>query len=158
MQSLEMQEALERLAEHDGGRRLLQLALRSIEAGDHELVSGCWTRKGDAGCLFQHAYWQGVSDGMFADDGRARAWVSGVAGAGAYHRVIDVIAAFDQHARAEYAVERRRFGPPELDRSAGASGWPRCSSRCSGAGGSAVLDPARADRLDHSAGLDLPAP
>ena len=58
---LEMREALERLAEHDGGRRLLQLSLRSIEAGDHELVSGCWTRKGDAGCLFQHAYWQGVA-------------------------------------------------------------------------------------------------
>src|SRR5256885_16717258 len=83
MHDVAMRESLERLAEHDGGRRLLQLALRSIEAGDHDLVSGCWTRKGDAGCLFQHAYWQGVADGMFADDGRARAWVSGVAGAGA---------------------------------------------------------------------------
>jgi hypothetical protein len=41
--------------------------------------------------------------------------VSGVAGR-EYHRVIDVIAAFDRLARAEYAVERRRFGPPELDR------------------------------------------
>jgi hypothetical protein len=115
-QELEMREALERLAETDGGRRLLQLSLRSIEAGDHELVSGCWTRKGDAGCLFQHAYWQGVADGVFADDGRVRAWVSGVAGRQAYHRVIDVIAAFDRLARAEYAVEQRRFGPPELDR------------------------------------------
>jgi hypothetical protein len=113
---LEMREALERLAEHDGGRRLLQLSLRSIEAGDHELVSGCWTRKGDAGCLFQHAYWQGVNDGVFADDGHVRAWVSGVAGKHAYGRVIDVIAAFDQLARAEYAVERPRFGPPVLDR------------------------------------------
>ena len=42
--------------------------------------------------------------------------MSGVAGPHAYHRVIDVIAAFDRLARAEYAVERRRFGPPELDR------------------------------------------
>jgi hypothetical protein len=115
-QELEMREALERLAQHDGGRRLLQLSLRSIEAGDHELVSGCWTRKGDAGCLFQHAYWQGVADGVFADDGRARHWVSGVAGKQAYGRVIDVIAAFDQLARAEYAVARPRFGPPVLDR------------------------------------------
>ena len=115
-QELEMREALERLAETDGGRRLLQLSLRSIEAGDHELVSGCWTRKGDAGCLFQHAYWQGVADGVFADDGKARAWVSGVAGPKSYGRVIDVIAAFDRLARAEYAVERRRFGPPVLDR------------------------------------------
>jgi hypothetical protein len=113
---VEMRAALERLAQHDGGRRLLQLALRSIESGDHELVSGCWTQKGDAGCLFQHAYWQGVTDGVFAADGHARAWVSGVAGADAYHRVIDVIAAFDRLARTEYAVKRRRFGPPELDR------------------------------------------
>jgi hypothetical protein len=108
MHELAMRESLERLAEHDGGRRLLQLALRSIERGDHELVSGCWTRKGDAGCLFQHAYWQGVADGVFADDGRARAWVTGVAGRHAYHRVIDVIAAFDRLARAEYAVELDR--------------------------------------------------
>jgi len=114
-EELQMREALAQLAEHDGGRRLLQLALRSIESGDHELVSGCWTRDGDAGCLFQHAYWQGVSEGVFADDGRARAWVTGVAGS-SYHRVIDVIAAFDRLARAEYAVARRRFGPPELDR------------------------------------------
>ena len=115
MHEATMRESLERLAEHDGGRWLLQLALRSIERGDHELVSGCWTQKGDAGCLFQHAYWQGVEEGVFADDGRARAWVSGVAGKD-YGRVIDVIAAFDRLARAEYAVERRRFGPPELDR------------------------------------------
>ncbi|HEY3764566.1 MAG TPA: hypothetical protein VGL44_05370 [Gaiellales bacterium] len=115
MHELQMRESLERLAETDGGRRLLQLSLRSIEAGDHDLVSGCWTRKGDAGCLFQHAYWQGVADGVFADDGRARDWVSGVAGPQAFHRVIDVIAAFGRLARAEYAVGKRRFGPPELD-------------------------------------------
>jgi len=118
MHDVAMRESLGRLAEHDGGRRLLQLALRSIERGDHELVSGCWTRKGDAGCLFQHAYWQGVEEGVFADDGRARAWVTGVAGPRGYHRVIEVIAAFDRLARAEYAVEQRRFGPPELDREA----------------------------------------
>ena len=115
MHEVPMRESLERLAEHDGGRRLLQLALRSIERGDHELVSGCWTRKGDAGCLFQHAYWQGVAEGVFADDGRARAWVTGVAGRQAYHRVIDVIAAFDRLARTEYALDRRRFRPPVLD-------------------------------------------
>jgi len=113
---VQLRDSLERLAEHDGGRRLLQLALRGIESGDHELVSGCWTLRGDAGCLFQHAYWQGVSDGVFAEDGRARAWVSGVAGPHAYHRVIDVIAAFDRLARAEFAIRRRRLGPPVLDR------------------------------------------
>ena len=115
-EEINLREALGRLAATPGGRRLLQLSLRGIESGGHELASGCWTGKGDAGCLFQQAYWQGVSDGVFDDDGRVRAWVSGVAGAGAYHLVIDVIAAFDALARAEFVLERRRFGPPVLDR------------------------------------------
>lgn len=115
-EEVELRAALGRLAEHDGGRRLLQLALRGIESGTRELVSGCWTRKGDAGCLFQHSYWQGVAEGVFEDDGHVRAWVSGVAGPRAYHLVIDVIAAFDGLARAQFALEHRRFGPPVLDR------------------------------------------
>lgn len=112
----QLRQALEALAQHDGGRRLLQLGLRSLEAGDRELVSGCWTRHGDAGCLFQHAYWQGVEEGLFGAHHHARAWVSGVAGQAAYHHVIDVIAAFDRLARAEYAITVRRVGPPVLDR------------------------------------------
>ena len=60
-----LRDALGRLAATPGGRRLLQLSLRGIETGGHELASGCWTGKGDAGCLFQQAYWQGVSDGVF---------------------------------------------------------------------------------------------
>jgi hypothetical protein len=119
-----LREALGLLAATPGGRRLLQLSLRGIESGGHELASGCWTGKGDAGCLFQQAYWQGVSDGVF-DDGRVRAWVSGVAGAGAYHLVIDVIAAFDELARAEFVLERRRAAgarPPQVaDRRVGRS-------------------------------------
>jgi len=112
----DLREALERLADDDGGRRLLQLSLRGIESDGRELVSGCWTRKGDAGCLFQHAYWQGVAEGAFADDGQARASVSGVAGRDAYHLVIDVIAAFDVLAKAQFAVATRLLRPPELDR------------------------------------------
>jgi hypothetical protein len=105
---------LDTLAGSDRGRELLQLSLRSISSGQRQLTAGCWTDHGIAGCLFQHAYWQGVADGVFADDGHARAWVSGVAGKD-YDRVIDVIAAFDKLARAEYAVEQRRFRPPVLD-------------------------------------------
>ncbi len=112
----ELRDALRRLAGCDGGRRLLQLALRGLESGTRELVSGCWTRKGDAGCLFQHSYWQGVEEGVFDDDGRVRAWVSGVAGPQAYHLVIDVIAAFDRLAKTQFVLQRRRFGPPVLDR------------------------------------------
>ena len=63
-------------------------------------------------------YWQGVAEGVFEDDGKARAGVSGVAGKEHYHQVIDVIAAFDRLARAEYAQGSRRFGPPDLDRTA----------------------------------------
>ncbi len=111
----DLRESLARLAERDGGRRLLQLSLRGIESGDHELVSGCWTRDGDAGCLFQQAYWQGVEDGVFDEDGQVRAWVSGVAGRDSYHLVIDVIAAFDALSRAEFAIEPRRLRPPLLD-------------------------------------------
>jgi hypothetical protein len=55
---------------------------------------------------------------VFEDDGKARAWVSGVAGRAEYHRVIDVIAAFDRLARAQYARSGRRLGPPDLDRPA----------------------------------------
>ena len=112
----DLRDALARLAERDGGRRLLQLSLRGIESGDHELVSGCWTSDGDAGCLFQQAYGQGVADGVFDEDGQVRAWVSGVAGRDSYHLVIDVIAAFDDLSKAEYAIELRRLRPPILDR------------------------------------------
>jgi hypothetical protein len=114
-EELDLRQALANLAQHDGGRRLLQLSLRGLESGDRELVAGCWTHRGDAGCLFQHAYWQGVTEGQFADDGQARAWVSGVAGQDAYHRVIDVIAAFDGLAKSQFALERRRLRPPVLD-------------------------------------------
>jgi|SRR5436190_10476138 len=111
----DLRESLERLADHEGGRRLLQLSLRGIESDGRELTSGCWTHKGDAGCLFQHAYWQGVAEGAFADDGQVRAWVSGVAGRDAYHLVIDAIAAFDALARAQFALAVHWLRPPDLD-------------------------------------------
>jgi hypothetical protein len=94
--------ALQDLAELDGGRRLLQLAVRGLETESAELDAGCWTRRGDAGCLFQHAYWQGVREGAFDDDGDARAWVSRVAGRDGWPRVIDAIDAFDRLARTSY--------------------------------------------------------
>ena len=115
MHDVAMRESLERLAEHDGGRRLLQLALRSIERGDHDLVSGCWTRKGDAGCLFQHAYWQGVREGVFADRGRPGDWIGGFVGSGDYGIVIRTIDSFDRLAKAKHAdVNRRRLLPDRV--------------------------------------------
>ena len=114
----DLRAALVRLAELDGGRRLLQLAVRGLERGDAELEAGCWRRDGDAGCLFQHSYWEGVGSGAFADDDDARAWVSRVAGRDGWMRVIDVIAAFDALARAQYRTVPRRLGPARLDRAA----------------------------------------
>lgn len=114
----DLQTALERLAEHEGGRRLLQLSLRGIEAEGAQLGAGCWARRGDAGCLFQHAYWQGVREGTFDDDGDARAWVSRVAGQDGWPRVIDAIDAFDTLARTHYRTGPRSRIPgrgPSLD-------------------------------------------
>ena len=116
MHDVAMRESLERLAEHDGGRRLLQLALRSIERGDHELVSGCWTQKGDAGCLFQHAYWQGVEEGVFADEGRPGDWIGSFVGSGDYGIVIRAIEAFDLLAKNHHSdIRQRRVLPDRVD-------------------------------------------
>jgi hypothetical protein len=117
----DLRAALARLAELEGGRRLLQLAVRGLERGDAQLDAGCWRRRADAGCLFQHSYWEGVRTGAFAADEDARAWVSRVAGEEGWTRVIDVIAAFDALARAEYrTLPRGRLVPParRLDRGA----------------------------------------
>src|SRR5437868_6451444 len=64
-----LREDLATLAASDDGRRLLQLGLRSIARGEREVTAGCWIKRGDAGCLFQHAYWEGVREGIFADKG-----------------------------------------------------------------------------------------
>jgi hypothetical protein len=60
---------LRALAAEERGRALLQLALRGIQGSGHGLTIGCWVRPGGgvAGCVFQHAYWQGVAEGTFAD-------------------------------------------------------------------------------------------
>lgn len=55
------------LASEERGRLLLQLALRGIQESGHGLTIGCWVKPGGgvAGCVFQHAYWQGVAEGTF---------------------------------------------------------------------------------------------
>ncbi|MDX6592990.1 MAG: hypothetical protein QOJ13_2186 [Gaiellales bacterium] len=97
-----LRERLSGLAENERGRGLLQLSLRGIQQDERELTAGCWTRTGIAGCLFQHAYWQGVREGVFTEDGSARDWVSSYAGHAEYWNVINTIAAFDDLARHEY--------------------------------------------------------
>jgi hypothetical protein len=97
-----LRERLTVLAANERGRGLLQLSLRGIQQDERDLTAGCWTRTGIAGCLFQHAYWQGVREGVFADEGSARDWVSSYAGPSEYWNVIHTIQAFDDLARNEY--------------------------------------------------------
>ncbi len=59
---------LEALADDERGRQLLQLALRGIQTSGRGLTVGCWIKPGGgvSGCVFQHAYWQGLSEGAFS--------------------------------------------------------------------------------------------
>ena len=104
------------LAQSDRGRELLQLALRSIGRGDRGVTAGCWTDRGIAGCLFQHAYWQGVEEGVFADEGRPGDWIGSFVGSGDYGIVIRAIEAFDLLAKNHHSdVRQRRVLPDRVD-------------------------------------------
>jgi hypothetical protein len=110
-----LQADLRNLAASERGRRLLQLGLRGIERGEHELTAGCWINRGDAGCLFQHAYWEGVREGVFADKGRPGDWIGSFVGPHDYGIVIRVIESFDRLARSRYAdVEPRAVLPDRV--------------------------------------------
>jgi hypothetical protein len=99
----ELRSELQELADTDQGRRLLQLALRGIDRGDAEVTAGCWTDRGVAGCLFQHAYWQGVREGVFRDEGRPGDWIGSMVGSADYATVLNAIGAFDRLGKAHHA-------------------------------------------------------
>lgn len=101
------------LARSDRGRQLLQIALRGIGSDDRGLTAGCWSDHGIAGCLFQHAYWQGVREGVFADEGRPGDWIGGFVGAGDYGLVVQAIGSFDRLAKTGYAEVQPRFVLPD---------------------------------------------
>jgi hypothetical protein len=103
------------LAASRRGRRLLQLGLRGIERGERDVTAGCWIRRGDAGCLFQHAYWEGVREGVFADSGRPGDWIGSFVGPHDYGIVIRAIESFDRLARSSYSdVEARAVFPDRV--------------------------------------------
>lgn len=108
-EELRIRDDLATLARSDRGRDLLQLSLRGIGESDRGLTAGCWTDRGIAGCLFQHAYWQGVREGTFPAGVSARDWVSAYAGTAGYWNVTRTIAAFDELAREEVAGTQRRL-------------------------------------------------
>jgi hypothetical protein len=103
------------LAASADGRRLLQLGLRGIARGDRGVTAGCWIKRGDAGCLFQHAYWEGVREGIFTDKGRPGDWIGSFVGPHDYGIVIRVIESFDRLARSRYSdVEPRALLPDRV--------------------------------------------
>lgn len=110
---LRVREGLATLAASDPGRRLLQLGLRGIQLSELGVTAGCWVQRGSAGCLFQHAYWQGVHEGVFADAGRPGDWIGSFVGPADYGIVIRVIESFDRLARSGYADVKPRTLLPD---------------------------------------------
>jgi hypothetical protein len=112
----ELRGELHELAESDRGRRLLQLALRGIDRGEAEVTAGCWTDHGVAGCLFQHAYWQGVREGVFRDEGRPGDWIGSLVGSRGHATVLSAIGAFDRLAKRHHADRTpRRILPDKVE-------------------------------------------
>lgn len=107
---------LSTLARSDRGRELLQLSLRGIAGGERQVTAGCWSDRGIAGCLFQHAYWQGVEEGVFADHGRPGDWIGGFVGSGDYGIVIRAIESFDDLAESSYSERTERRLLPDRTR------------------------------------------
>ena len=95
---------LESLARDDQGRRLLQLALRGIQESGRGLTYGCWVKRdgGVSGCLFQHAYWQGVTEGVFSPAEMPKGEIKDFVGDEDFALVMRSIRAFD-------ALGKRRF-------------------------------------------------
>jgi hypothetical protein len=106
---------LRTLAASDNGRRLLQLGLRGVTRGERGITAGCWVKRGNAGCLFQHAYWEGVREGIFADAGRPGDWIGSFVGPHDYGIVIRVIESSDRLSRSSYSdIEPRALLPDRV--------------------------------------------
>ncbi|HLY50490.1 MAG TPA: hypothetical protein VKR21_14965 [Solirubrobacteraceae bacterium] len=106
---------LEALAADEQGRQLLQLALRGIQTSGHGVTIGCWVKPGGgvAGCVFQHAYWQGVSEGVFETAERADREVRAHVDDHEFHLVMEAIRALDSLGKRRFL--RRRGLRRELD-------------------------------------------
>jgi hypothetical protein len=99
-----VRDELAALARQDHGRHLLQLALRGIQESGRGLTYGCWVKRdgGVSGCLFQHAYWQGVSEGVFQPADGPKGEIKDYVGDEDFALVMGAIRAFD-------SLGRRRF-------------------------------------------------
>ena len=89
---------LEALAADERGRQLLQLALRGIQTSGRGLTIGCWVKPGGgvSGCVFQHAYWQGVAEGVFTTTDTASREIKDHVDDRDFHAVMEAIRALDR--------------------------------------------------------------
>jgi hypothetical protein len=92
------------LASHERGRQLLQLALRGIQESSRGLTIGCWVKPsgGVSGCVFQHAYWQGVAEGALSSAAAAKPEIRNFVAADDFHVVMNAVRALD-------VLGKRRF-------------------------------------------------
>ena len=99
-----VRDELSALARDDRGRHLLQLSLRGIQESGRGLTYGCWIKPdgGVTGCLFQHAYWQGVAEGVFKPAEQPKGEIKAYVGEEDFATVMGAIRAFD-------VLGRRRF-------------------------------------------------
>jgi hypothetical protein len=95
---------LEALAGDERGRQLLQLALRGIQTSGHGVTIGCWVKPGGgvSGCVFQHAYWQGVAEGTFVTTDDPAREIKDLVDERDFHLVMSAIRALD-------GLGKRRF-------------------------------------------------
>jgi hypothetical protein len=106
---------LEALAADERGRQLLQLALRGIQTSGHGVTIGCWVKPGGgvSGCVFQHAYWQGVAEGVFEMTDAASREIRHLVDERDFHSVMEAIRALDRLGKHRFL--RRRGLRRELD-------------------------------------------
>ncbi|HTX10700.1 MAG TPA: hypothetical protein VME22_18895 [Solirubrobacteraceae bacterium] len=109
---------LEALAEDERGRQLLQLALRGIQTSGRGLTIGCWVKPGGgvSGCVFQHAYWQGVAEGVFSTTDAASREIKQLVDERDFHAVMEAIRALDRLGKHRFV--RRHGLRRELDEAA----------------------------------------
>jgi hypothetical protein len=109
---------LETLAAEERGRELLQLALRGIQTSDRGLTIGCWIKPGGgvSGCVFQHAYWQGLAEGAFSTGEPASREIKDVVPERDFHLVMEAIRALDALGKRSFV--RRRGLHRTLDEAA----------------------------------------
>lgn len=103
------------LAADEKGRLLLQLALRGIQTSGRGLTIGCWVKPGGgvSGCVFQHAYWQGVAEGVFDTADAAPREIKHLVEERDFHAVMEAIRALDRLGKHRFL--RRRGLRRELD-------------------------------------------